>query len=87
MKLLKDEVQHLVMEALETLGGDSSLVEKMLQASREITQGDLTLPCFPFAKALGMAPVAIAENLKDAMKPHDAVGDVTAVNGYLNIRA
>ena len=33
MKLLKDEVQHLVMEALETLGGDSSLVEKMLQAN------------------------------------------------------
>ena len=87
MKLLKDEVQHLVMEALETLGGDSSLVEKMLQSSREITQGDLTLPCFPFAKALGMAPVAIAENLKDAMKPHDAVSDITAVNGYLNIRA
>ena len=87
MKLLKDEVQHLVVEALETLGGDSSLVEKMLQASREITQGDLTLPCFPFAKALGMAPVAIAESLKDAMRQHDAVSDVTAVNGYLNLRA
>ena len=87
MKLLKDEVQHLVVEALEALGGDSSLVEKMLQASREITQGDLTLPCFPFAKALGMAPAAIAESLKDTMRPHDAVSDVTAVNGYLNLRA
>ena len=34
-----------------------------------------------------MAPVAIAEQVKEAMTEHEAILDVNAVNGYLNIRA
>ena len=87
MELLKAEIQHLVEEALETLGVDSGLVERMLQPAKEADQGDLSLPCFPFAKALGMAPPVIAENIKAAMAKHEAILEVNAVNGYLNIRA
>ena len=87
MELLKAEIQHLVEEALETLGVDSGLVERMLQPAKEADQGDLSLPCFPFAKALGMAPPLIAENIKAAMAKHEAILEVNAVNGYLNIRA
>ena len=87
MELLKAEIQHLVEEALETLGVDSGLVERMLQPAKEADQGDLSLPCFPFAKALGMAPPLIAENIKTAMAKHEAILEVNAVNGYLNIRA
>ena len=87
MELLKSEIQPLVEAALESLGVDASLVERMLQPARETDQGDLSLPCFPFAKALGMAPVAIAEQVKEAMTEHEAIHDVNAVNGYLNIRA
>ena len=60
---------------------------RMLQAAREADQGDLSLPCFPFAKTLGAAPATIAEQLKDKIGTHPAIGEVNAVNGYLNIRA
>ena len=87
MKLLKTEIQPLVEAALGTLGVDADLVDRMLQPAKEADQGDLSLPCFPFAKTLGMAPSSIAEAIKTAMDEHVAIREVNAVNGYLNIRA
>jgi len=59
----------------------------MLQPSREASQGDLTLPCFPFASMLKMAPQAIADELADSFPNIDALLDVTSLNGYLNFTA
>ena len=87
MDLLKNEILPLVEQAAEGMGVDASLIPRMLQPARELDQGDLSLPCFPFAKALGMAPAAIAEQLCEAVPDHAAVESITAVNGYLNIRA
>ena len=87
MHLLKTQLLPLIESAMEGLGLDPSLAEKMLQPAREPDQGDLSLPCFPFAKTLGMAPAAIAENIKEAVPNHPSIGEVTAVNGYLNILA
>ena len=87
MELLKSEIQPLVERAVEGLGVEPKLVGKMLQATRELDQGDLSLPCFPFAKSLGKAPADIAEALRAAMPEHEAILDVKAVNGYLNVRA
>ena len=87
MELLKSEIQPLVESALAQLGGDPSLVGRMLQPAKEADQGDLSLPCFPFAKTLGAAPALIAEQLKNHIGSHDAIDEVNAVNGYLNIRA
>lgn len=87
MHALKRHVLPLVETALMGLGGDAALVERMLQPAREADQGDLSLPCFPFAKALGMAPAAIAEALADAMETHPSLLETHAVNGYLNLRA
>ena len=81
MNLLKHHVAPLVEQALESLGVDPSLVERMLQPAREADQGDLSLPCFPFAKTLGMAPADIAQSLCDAMKHHEAIQEVKAVGG------
>ena len=86
MELLKSEIQSLVETAVEGLGVEPSLVGKMLQATRELDQGDLSLPCFPFAKSLGKAPADIADAVREAMPEHEAISDVQAVNGYLNIR-
>ena len=87
MELLKSEIQPLVESALAQLGGDPSLVGRMLQPAKEADQGDLSLPCFPFAKTLGAAPASIAEQLRDHIGSHAAIDEVNAVNGYLNIRA
>ncbi len=59
----------------------------MLQPSRESSQGDLTLPCFPFASKLKMAPQAIADELAESFPMTDALQSVSSVNGYLNFKA
>ena len=87
MDLLKNEIQPLVENAVASMGVDPDLVGRLLQPARELDQGDLSLPCFAFAKTLGMAPAAIAEQLCVALPAHEAVDSITAVNGYLNVRA
>jgi len=85
--LLKNEILPLVEQAAEGLGLDASMISRVLQPARELDQGDLSLPCFPFAKTLGMAPASIAEQLAEAIPPHPSLESITAVNGYLNLRA
>lgn len=87
MDLLKNDILPLVEQAAEGMGLDASLIPRVLQPARELDQGDLSLPCFPFAKALGMAPAAIAEQLADAIPAHPSLEGISAVNGYLNFRA
>ncbi|MFZ8906648.1 MAG: arginine--tRNA ligase [Poseidonia sp.] len=87
MDLLKNEILPLVEQAAEGLGLDASMISRVLQPARELDQGDLSLPCFPFAKTLGMAPASIAEQLAEAIPPHPSLESITAVNGYLNLRA
>ena len=86
MELLKQQILPLVQEAVSKLGTSNLPIETMLQPTRELDQGDLTLPCFPFAKALKMSPVAIAESLASDFPKHTSLCEVTAINGYLNFR-
>ncbi|MAD55778.1 MAG: arginine--tRNA ligase [Euryarchaeota archaeon] len=87
MDLLKNEILPLVEQAAESMGLDASLIARVLQPARELDQGDLSLPCFPFAKTLGMAPAAIAEQLAASIPAHPSLESINAVNGYLNFRA
>ena len=50
MHLLKTQLLPLIEAAMEGLGLDPSLAEKMLQPAREPDQGDLSLPCFPLCE-------------------------------------
>jgi arginyl-tRNA synthetase len=59
----------------------------MISVSREKNMGDLSLPCFAFAKQLSMAPNEIAEKLKAAIETNDIVDDVNSTAGYLNFKA
>ena len=87
MDLLKNEILPLVEQAAESMGLDAGLIARVLQPARELDQGDLSLPCFPFAKTLGMAPAAIAEQLAASIPAHPSLQSINAVNGYLNFRA
>ena len=87
MDLLKNEILPLVEQAAESMGLDAGLIARVLQPARELDQGDLSLPCFPFAKTLGMAPAAIAEQLAASIPAHPSLESINAVNGYLNFRA
>ena len=87
MKLLHDMISPHLEQLLSAKGVEKSTWESMLQPSREASQGDLTLPCFPFASVLRMAPQAIADELADSFPPLDALLSVSSVNGYLNFKA
>ena len=87
MDLLKNEILPLVEQAAESMGLDAGLIARVLQPARELDQGDLSLPCFPFAKTLGMAPAAIAEQLAASIPAHPSLESINPVNGYLNFRA
>ena len=85
--MLKAVIEPIIEAALTEVGVTNDHWKKMLSPSRELDQGDLSLPCFPFAKQLGKAPPAIAEAIAQALAPHEAIGQVNAVAGYLNIKA
>lgn len=87
MQMLRTVLEPLLETSLQSIGITSQHWRSMLVRSREHAQGDLSLPCFPFAKELGKSPVEIAEQLAEALSSNPALGEVNAVAGYLNIKA
>ena len=85
--MLRTVLEPLLETALQSIGVTSQHWRSMLVRSREHAQGDLSLPCFPFAKELGKSPIEIAEQLAEALSSNPALGEVNAVAGYLNIKA
>ncbi|MBT4070880.1 MAG: arginine--tRNA ligase [Euryarchaeota archaeon] len=87
MKLLRDEVEELIGQALAKSGITGDNWRNMLAPSRDTSQGDLSLPCFPLAKQLSKNPIELAQTIADEISSHPAIGQVLAVGGYLNIKA
>ena len=87
MKLLRAEISPHLESILSQMGVEKAAWEPLLQPSREASQGDLTLPCFPFASILKKAPQAICNDLSEQFPSIDALLNVSSVNGYLNFTA
>ena len=87
MKLLRDEIEQLIGQALVKAGISGDNWRQMLAPSRDTSQGDLSLPCFPLAKQLSRNPVELAQSIADQISSNPAIGEVSAVGGYLNIKA
>ena len=63
------------------------LWSNVLGPSREFAQGDLTMPCFPFAKILKKAPNQVADEIADTLSAKISIADVISTNGYVNFKA
>ena len=87
MKLLEARISPHLDAILSQMGVEKSAWASLLQPSREASQGDLTLPCFPFASILKKAPQAISDDLAEQFPSIDALLSVSSVNGYLNFKA
>ena len=85
MQALIDEVLPALESAMASVGIQGDYWKKMLARSKEASQGDLALPCFPFAKQLGCSPDEVAQKIADAL--HLDIGQAVAVGPYVNIRA
>ena len=64
-------------------GLDEGRVAELVKVP-EPERGDLTLPCFPFAKERRKSPVAIAAELAEAFAPDERFERVEAAGPYLN---
>ena len=84
MQSFQKIIQIDLESALADLGVVGDLWRKLLSKSREKSQGDLTLPCFPLAKQLSCSPIDMAQDLVNLL---DSKYDVNATNGYLNFKA
>lgn len=59
-------------------------VLELLALPKDSTMGDYCLPCFKFAKAFKLSPVAIAQKIVDSTSNYDFLSKVEAVGGYVN---
>ena len=84
MQILRDLVEEPLESALTDIGINQDFWRKALGPSREKAQGDLSLPCFAFAKQLAMNPNDIAAKLAEKIKGNFSV---EATGGYLNFKA
>ncbi len=57
-----------------------------LSAPKDPAMGDLCFPCFPMARVLRKAPKLIAEQVAGEISPDEVIAEITAVNGYVNLR-
>ena len=87
MKILQATISPYLESILSEMGVGKDTWASMLQPSREADQGDLTLPCFPFASIMRKAPQAISDDIAALFPQLDAVISVSSVNGYLNFKA
>ena len=84
MDLLRKIIEPSLELALADIGVKGDFWKKALGVSREKEQGDLSLPCFAFAKQLGRSPADIATDLAASITGEF---DVVATGGYLNFKA
>jgi arginyl-tRNA synthetase len=87
MNRLKPIIINELRPIFENLGIDENQWHPLIQTSRESSQGDLTLPCFPLAKVVGKNPLEIANSIASEFPSVASIQQCIAVNGYVNFRA
>lgn len=81
LQTYRDEVQTATAKAFAELGIDDAKFDLEVPST---AIADFAVPCFPFAKILKKAPVAIAAEVAEKIQPSALISKVWAENGYLN---
>lgn len=76
---LKDIIKNVLPNNEEYL-----ILKDLVTETADSSKGDYCVPCFSLAKVLRRSPMQIAEDLKQLVKPNDAIDKIEAVAGYLN---
>ncbi len=81
------KIKHAIAKAVaEHTGIDADTVIGYFKQPDTPERGDLSLPCFPFAKQLRKPPQKIAQELIEPVGQIDEIASAEAVGPYLNIR-
>lgn len=85
MNTVKNKIALAVGEFLAAKGAVIEDIAGLIETPADVKNGDLSLPCFRFSKALRMGPPMIASQLKEAIDgSFPEVERIDAVSGYLN---
>lgn len=75
-----------IAEVIKIEGFNKEDIAALLVPPKDLSLGDIALPCFRFAKALKKSPVQIAEELANSIEKPEMIAEINAVNGYLNFK-
>ncbi|MBQ9298802.1 MAG: arginine--tRNA ligase [Clostridia bacterium] len=78
---IKESIASAIANILDK---DVAEIYQILDKSPNLEMGDYSLPCFKLAKELKMAPLQIANNIKDKLILPE-IDKIEVVSGYLNI--
>ena len=82
------DIKGIISKIITIDGVTEEEISSLLVTPPDPKMGDLSLPCFKFAKVLRKSPAIIAEELAANIKEKlpAGVSDVCALNGYLNFK-
>ncbi len=83
MKLL-DQITDRIYEIVTALYGDTPESLK-IGFPPDISLGDITVECFPFAKQFRKSPAAIAQEIVARMRPDGLIHEATHKGPYINL--
>ena len=83
--MYEKEISKLIALAVGE-GLSESEIENLLVPPKDISLGDICMPCFRLAKAFRKNPVAIAEELATKIEKPSFISEIKAVSGYLNFK-
>lgn len=84
--MFKNQLAELISNTLNIEGFTSSDALGLMMPPKDITLGDICMPCFKLAKACRKSPVIISEELRDKIQKPEYISSITAVAGYLNFK-
>jgi arginyl-tRNA synthetase len=79
-----NEFEEAVVRVGVKVGLAVGEARRAVTVPRERDRADLTLPCFPFAKALKRAPQQIAADVAAAFEPNEWLAAAEAVGPFVN---
>ncbi|HUK30289.1 MAG TPA: arginine--tRNA ligase [Candidatus Acidoferrum sp.] len=86
-RFLEQQLAARVLEMLRGKHPEAALPTIVIEQPPSVALGDFAIPVFPFAKPLRMAPIKIAQEIRDEIGKIDGIaGMEVAGPGYLNVR-
>lgn len=80
------DYRYKIVELIKIDGVEQSDIDTALVLAKDTALADYALPCFKWAKALRIAPQAIANNIVSSIAKPDYLESIAAVNGYVNFK-
>ena len=75
-----------IASRIQAEGLSENDIYAMIELPPNTEMGDFALPCFRLAKTMRKAPALIAQQIAADYRTDEIVGEVSAVNGYVNFK-